>query len=128
LQNPLKFDIIASESERNKYIMNKKIKGLLIIFFTTYFYVCALINPVKANDQLVGHVITQVSKGNTEQMVKVLEKEIQAIAYIFAVEFISVLEASLPEILEGIAAEIRVNGIDQAYKCELLKGSGNECK
>ena len=116
------------ESERNKYIMNKKIKGLLIIFFTTYFYVCVLINPVKANDQMIGHVIAQVSKGNTEQMVKVLEKEIQAIAYIFAVEFVSVLEASLPQILEGIAAEIRVNGIDKAYKCELLKGSGNECK
>ena len=108
--------------------MNKKIKGLLIIFFTTYFYVCALINPVKANDQLVGHVITQVSKGNTEQMVKVLESEIQAIAHIFAVEMITVLEANLPQILEGIAADIRVNGIDKNYKCELLKGSGNECK
>ena len=127
MQYPLKFDIIASESERNKYIMKKKIKGLLIIFFATYFYVCALINPVKANDQLIGHVITQVSKGNTEQMVKVLEKEIQAIAHIFAVEMITVLEANLPQILEGIAADMRLKA-DEAYKCELLKGSGNECK
>ena len=106
--------------------MNKKIKGLLIIFFTTYFYVCALINPVKANDQLVGHVITQVSKGNTEQMVKVLESEIQAIAHIFAVEMITVLEANLPQILEGIAAKMRLEA-DRKYKCELLKGSPNGC-
>ena len=98
--------------------MKKKIKGLLIIFFGAYFYVCALINPVKANDQLVG---------NTEQMVKVLEKEIQAIAHIFAVEMITVLEANLPQILEGIAADMRLKA-DEAYKCELLKGSGNECK
>ena len=127
MQNPLKFDIIASESERNKYIMKKKIKGVLIIFFATYFYICALINPVKANDQLIGHVITQVSKGNTEQMVKVLESEIQAIAHIFVVEMITVLEANLPQILEGIAADMRLKA-DTEYKCELLKGSGNECK
>ena len=117
-----------SESERNKYIMKNKIKGLLVIFFATYFYVCALINPVQANDQLVGHVITEVVKGNTEGMVKVMESEIQAIAHIFAIEMISVLEANLPQILEGLAADIRVNGIDNAYKCELLKGSKNGCK
>ena len=96
------------DKKRNKYIMKKKIKGLLIIFFATYFYVCALINPVKANDQLIGHVITQVSKGNTEQMVKVLEKEIHAIAYIFAVEFVSVLD---------FTKSCTRNAIEYGYSC-----------
>ena len=40
-----------------------------------------LINPfnpwdkAQANDQLTGHIITEVVKGNQEEMLKVLEKE-----------------------------------------------------
>ena len=100
----------------------KKILIILSLVFTLFSV------NAKANDQLVGHVITEVIlNDNVEGMVKVMEKEIQAIAHIFAVEMITVLEANLPQILEGIAADMRLKA-DEAYKCELLKGSGNECK
>ena len=99
----------------------KKILIILSLVFTLFSV------NAKANDQLVGHVITEVIlKDNVEGMVKVMEKEIQAVAHIFAIEMISVLEANLPRILEGIAAEMRLEA-DRKYKCELLKGSANGC-
>ena len=99
----------------------KKILIILSLVFTLFSV------NAKANDQLVGHVITQVIlNDNVEGMVKVMEKEIQAVAHIFALEMISVLEANLPQILEGIAAEMRLEA-DRKYKCELLKGSPNGC-
>ncbi len=100
----------------------KKILIILSLVFTLFSV------NAKENDQMIGHVITEVIlKDNVEGMVKVLESEIQAVAHIFALEMISVLEANLPQILEGIAADMRLKA-DEAYKCELLKGSGNECK
>ena len=99
----------------------KKILIILSLVFTLFSV------NVKANDQLVGHVITEIIlNDNVEGMVKVLEKEIQAVANIFALEMISVLEANLPQILEGIAAKMRLEA-DRKYKCELLKGSPNGC-
>ena len=99
----------------------KKILIILSLVFTLFSV------NAKANDQLVGHVITEVIlNDNVEGMVKVMEKEIQAVAHIFALEMISVLEANLPRILEGIAAEMRLKA-DEKYKCELLKGSPNGC-
>ena len=99
----------------------KKILIILSLVFTLFSV------NAKANDQLVGHVITEVIlNDNVEGMVKVMEKEIQAVAHIFALETISVLEANLPQILEGIAAEMRLEA-DRKYKCELLKGSANGC-
>ena len=99
----------------------KKILIILSLVFTLFSV------NAKANDQTVGHVITQVIvKDNVDGMVKVLESELQAVAHIFALEMISVLEANLPQILEGIAAEMRLLA-DEKYKCELLKGSHNGC-
>ena len=99
----------------------KRILIILSLVFTLFSV------NAKANDQLVGHVITEVIlNDNVEGMVKVMEKEIQAVAHIFALEMISVLEAYLPQILEGIAAEMRLEA-DRKYKCELLKGSPNGC-
>ena len=42
------------------------------------------------------------------------------LAYQFSLEMVDVLEKHLPNILESIAAEIRLKA-DSKYKCELLK-------
>ncbi len=99
----------------------KKILIILSLVFTLFSV------NAKANDQTVGHIINQVIlEDNVEGMVKVLESELQAVAHIFSIEMISVLEANLPRILEGIAAEMRLKA-DEKYKCELLKGSPKGC-
>ena len=99
----------------------KKILIILSLVFTLFSV------NAKANDQTIGHIITQVIlEDNVEGMVEVMENELQAVAHIFAIEMISVLEANLPRILEGIAAKMRLEA-DRKYKCELLKGSPNGC-
>ena len=40
----------------------------------------------------------------------------------FSIEAISILQAYLPYILEGIAQDLRLKA-DKEYKCSLLKGS-----
>ena len=42
------------------------------------------------------------------------------LAYQFSLEMVDVLEKHLPNILESIAAEIRLKA-DSKYKCELLE-------
>ena len=110
----------------------KKTKTLIIGFFIAYFWVCALINPfnpwdkAQANDQLTGHIITEVLKGNQEEMLKVLEKELETLAYKYTIELTQILQKNLPNILDFIAADLRIKA-DEIRKCEELKGSSNGC-
>ena len=110
----------------------KKTRKIIIGFFIAYFLVCALINPfnpwdkAQANDQLTGHIITEVVKGNQKQMMEVLEKELETLAYKYTIELTQILQKNLPNILEFIAADIRLKA-DEIRKCELLKGSSNGC-
>ena len=110
----------------------KKTRNIIIGFFFAYFWVCALINPfnpwdkAQANDQLTGHIITEVVKGNQKQMMEVLEKELETLAYKYTIELTQILQKNLPNILEFIAADIRLKA-DEIRKCELLKGSSNGC-
>lgn len=71
------------------------------------------------NTAVIAHVIKEKVSGNGVDM-SVLENEMQKLAYNFALEMTDVLEKHLPQILEGLAAEIRMNA-DSKYKCSLLK-------
>ena len=71
------------------------------------------------NTAVIAHVIKEKVSGNGVDM-SVLESEMQKLAYNFALEMTDVLEKHLPQILEGLAAEIRMNA-DSKYKCSLLK-------
>ena len=73
------------------------------------------------NTAVIGHIITQKIQGNNVDT-SVLEAELHKLAHTFALEMTSVLEKHLPNILEGIAKEIRDNA-DLAYKCGLLENS-----
>ena len=68
---------------------------------------------------VIAHVIKEKVSGNNVDM-SVLENEMHKLAYNFALEMTDVLEKHLPQILEGLAAEIRMNA-DSKYKCSLLK-------
>lgn len=71
------------------------------------------------NTAVIAHVIKEKVSGNGVDM-SVLENEMQKLAYNFALEMTDVLEKHLPQILEGLAAEIRMSA-DSKYKCSLLK-------
>ena len=81
---------------------------------------------VQANDKTiatVGHIISEKISNNDIDVSYIMEKELEAIAHKFMIESISVLQAYLPAILDGVAADLRLKA-DEAYKCKLLKNGG----
>ena len=100
------------------YIMKK----MILILAVLWLGLNAFAKSVQANDSteaLVAHIITQKVQGNNVDT-SVLEAEMSKLAYQFSLEMVDVIEKHLPNILEGIAQEIRMKS-DSAYKCSLLK-------
>ena len=99
-------------------------KKLLLILAIVWFGLNAFAKSVQANDYntaVVAHIIKEKISGNNVDT-SVLEAEMNKLAYQFSLEMVDVLEKHLPNILESLAAEIRMNA-DSKYKCSLLKGS-----
>ena len=97
-------------------------KKLIFIGLMIWFGLNAFAKSVQANDYntaVIGHIITQKVQGNNVDT-SVLEGELQKLAYLYALEMVDVIEKHLPNILEGIAADIRMKA-DSEYKCSLLK-------
>ena len=81
---------------------------------------------VQANDKttvVVGHVVSETIKGTDIDISYIMEKELEAVAHKFMIESISILQAYLPAILEGVAADLRLKA-DHEYKCKLLENGG----
>ena len=101
----------------------------------TFLYMCFFIwlmgvglhltmQKAKASDDAVvatgAHIIKETINGNIDHS-QVLSSELKMLVHKMAIDMTFTLEKHLPAILEGIAAEIRVNGIDKAYKESLTK-------
>ena len=81
---------------------------------------------VQANDKTVatiGHIISEKISNNDIDISYIMEKELEAVAHKFMIESISILQAYLPAILEGVAADLRLKA-DHEYKCKLLENGG----
>ena len=101
-------------------------KKLLIIAFIFNLICLAVPFAVQANDKTtatVGHVVSETIKGSDIDISYIMEKELEAVAHKFMIESISILQAYLPAILEGVASDMRLKA-DEAYKCKLLKNGG----
>ena len=97
-------------------------KKLILLLAILWFGLNAFAKSVQADDYnkaVVAHVIKENISGNGVDM-SVLEAEMAKLAYQFSLEMVDVLEKHLPNILESIAAEIRLKA-DSEYKCALLK-------
>ena len=75
---------------------------------------------------IIGHVITETVKGTDIDKMAILEQELKILMHKSTLDMIKLIESRLPDILEGIAAELRLQS-DEKLKCELLKGSPNGC-
>jgi hypothetical protein len=72
----------------------------------------------KADDYVTAttaHIIKETITGKIDHE-KVMSAELERLIHQLAIDATFLLQNHLPEILEGIAAEIRVNGIDKIYK------------
>ena len=101
-------------------------KKLLIIAFIFNLVCLAVPFAVQANDRTtmtVGHVISETIKGTDIDISYIMEKELEAAAHRFVIESISILQAYLPAILDGVSTDLRLKA-DEAYKCKLLENGG----
>ena len=108
--------------------MNFLKKWIIFILTSIMLWYAALffVTPAKADDYnkaVIGHIITETIKGTDIDTMDILEGELANLGHKYALEMVSIIESYLPQILEGIAADIRLKA-DSKYKCLLLKNGG----
>ena len=69
-------------------------------------------------ETIVGHVITQAIQGNEMDHAEVMTNELAALMHKFSIEITSVLLQNMPNILDSISAQLRLE-LDKQYKCSL---------
>ena len=97
----------------------KKFFAIIIILNSLLFV--GLSSVAKADDKtsaIVGHVITQAIQGNDMDHAEVLSNELAALMHKFSIEITSVLLQNVPNILDSISAQLRLE-LDKQYKCSL---------
>jgi len=70
------------------------------------------------SEAIVGHVITQVIQGNDMDHTEAMTNELAALMHKFSIEISSVLLQNMPNILDSISAQLRLE-LDKQYKCSL---------
>ena len=107
-------------------------KKLILILAVLWFGLTAFQNSVKADDYnkaVIGHVIQSTVNGTNVDVNALMSYELERLGHKYSIEMISILQAYLPAILDGVMSELRLEA-DKKYKCALLEGSKieDDCK
>ena len=97
----------------------KKFLAIIIILNSLLFI--GLSSVAKADDKtsaIIGHVITQAIQGNEMDHAEVMTNELAALMHKFSIEITSVLLQNMPNILDSISSQLRLE-LDKQYKCSL---------
>ena len=97
----------------------KKFFATIIILNTLLFV--GLSSVAKADDKtsaIIGHVITQAIQGNDMDHAEVFGNELNALMHQLTIDLTSVLLQNMPNILDTISAQLRLE-LDKQYKCSL---------
>ena len=91
-----------------------------------------LLSNVKADDYskaVIGHVIQSKVNGTNVDVNALMSYELEKLAHKYSIEMVSILQAYLPAILDGVMADLRLQA-DEKYKCALLEGTKieDDCK
>ena len=95
--------------------------GITIYFLSIMSFFVLGFTTAKADtksEAIVGHVITQVIQGNDMDHAEVMTNELAALMHKFSIEITSVLLQNMPNILDSISAQLRLE-LDKQYKCSL---------
>ena len=95
--------------------------GITIFFLSIMSFFVLGFTTAKADtksEAIVGHVITQVIQGNDMDHAEVMTNELAALMHKFSIEITSVLLQNMPNILDSISAQLRLE-LDKQYKCSL---------
>jgi len=107
-------------------------KKLIFILAVLWLGLSAFANSVKAEtktEAIIGHVITQAIQGNDMDHVEVMGNELKLLMHKYSIEMTHVLLQHMPNILDSISAQLRLE-LDKQYKCSLQSEDykNKECK
>lgn len=96
-------------------------KKLIFILAVLWLGLSAFANSVKAEtktEAIIGHVITQAIQGNDMDHAEVMGNELKLLMHKYSIEMTHVLLQHMPNILDSISAQLRLE-LDKQYKCSL---------
>ena len=105
------------------YNVIKTFVGIIVFIWMVGVGLHLTMQYAKADDKAIAtgaRIIKETINGNIDHK-KVVSSELETLVHKMAIDITFTLEKHLPAILEGRAAEIRVNGIDKKYKEALTK-------
>ena len=107
-------------------------KKLIFILTILWLGLSAFANSVKADtktETIIGHVITQAIQGNDMDHAEVMGNELKLLMHKYSIEMTHVLLQHMPNILDSISAQLRLE-LDKQYKCSLQSEDykNKECK
>ena len=107
-------------------------KKLILLLAVLWLGLSAFANSVKAEtktEAIIGHVITQAIQGNDMNHAEVMGNELKLLMHKYSIEMTHVLLQHMPNILDSISAQLRLE-LDKQYKCSLQSEDykNKECK
>ena len=96
-------------------------KKLILLGLIVWLSLNAFANSVKAEtktEAIIGHVITQAIQGNDMDHAEVMGNELKLLMHKYSIEMTHVLLQYMPNILDSISAQLRLE-LDKQYKCSL---------
>ena len=107
-------------------------KKLIFILAVLWLGLSAFANSVKAEtktEAIIGHIITQAIQGNDMDHAEVMGNELKLLMHKYSIEMTHVLLQHMPNILDSISAQLRLE-LDKQYKCSLQSEDykNKECK
>ena len=111
---------MSSDSYISKTYM-KNILYALGIVILSLLMLSMVFKVVKADEKttaIIGHVITQKVQGNDMNHSEVFGNELNALMHQLTIDLTSVLLENMPNILDTISAQLRLE-LDKQYKCSL---------
>ena len=115
--------------EREEYIMKKFVMTILIVNGLIWTLLSNIAKADDYNTAVIGHVIQSKVNGENVDVNALMSYELEKLAHKYSIEMVSILQAYLPAILDGVMTDLRLQA-DEKYKCALLKDSKieDDCK
>jgi hypothetical protein len=92
--------------------------GIVILSLLMLSMVFKVVKADEKTTAIIGHVITQTIQGNKMDHAEILSNELAAKMHKLSIEITSVLLQNMPNILDSISAQLRLE-LDKQYKCSL---------
>jgi len=113
---------MSSGSYIDKTYMKKILIALSLVMLLLFsFFIVLGFTQSKADEKttaIIGHVITQKVQGNDMDHAEVFGNELNALMHQLTIDLTSVLLQNMPNILDTISAQLRLE-LDKQYKCSL---------